>query len=87
MLGFESMDRFNVLFMANWEAFLENSPWKEDPFLVARLPVGICVQYGQNLPVCPRNADALRMEVDQFSDSRRWKRFRFVSMALATHIR
>jgi hypothetical protein len=70
-----------------WEEWIANSPWSDDPFLTDRLPVGVSVRYGQDIPICRSlQPNALQRELDQWDTDRIWRRLRYLTFALATHI-
>lgn len=77
--------RFNRIFIKEWCDWISKSPWAGDEFLVGRLPVGVSVRFGQDLTVCAPGTG--EQQCNAWNRQRLWKKLRYVSVALATHIR
>jgi hypothetical protein len=81
------MTELDAIVKQYWRTWILNDecPWRHDLFLAGRMPVAVSVRYGQNIPICePGKHDE---ELQMWEQSRRWGMLRFVSIALATHIR
>lgn len=87
-LTLETMRRFSRHFGDLWRNWIQDSPWADDTFLSQRSPVGVAVRYGQNIPVCVSQIPGhILQEEQQWEEQRIWNRMKFMSFALATHIR
>jgi hypothetical protein len=80
------MVELNSVFSRSWHDWFHNSPWVDDVFLANRVPVALSIRYGQDLSILCR-PDGLRMERTAWNKHRLWGDLRYVSVALATHIR
>ncbi|KAI6040027.1 hypothetical protein EDC04DRAFT_2602772 [Pisolithus marmoratus] len=51
-LRLNDMKAFHGHFINSWAEWVRKAPasWKQDGFLVENMPVGVCLQYGQNQP-------------------------------------
>ncbi|KAI6038227.1 hypothetical protein EDC04DRAFT_2604217 [Pisolithus marmoratus] len=52
-LRLNDMKAFHRHFINSWAEWVRKAPasWKQDGFLVENMPVGVCLQYGQNQPI------------------------------------
>ncbi|KAI5996096.1 hypothetical protein EDC04DRAFT_2612806 [Pisolithus marmoratus] len=52
-LRLNDMKAFHGHFINSWAEWVRKAPasWKQDGFLVENMPVGVCLQYGQNQPI------------------------------------
>ncbi|KAI6038225.1 hypothetical protein EDC04DRAFT_2604215 [Pisolithus marmoratus] len=52
-LSLNDMKAFHRHFINSWAEWVRKAPasWKQDGFLVENMPVGVCLQYGQNQPI------------------------------------
>jgi len=81
------MDRFNRIFVAKWEQWLDARALNTDPFLMTRTPVAVSLRYGQNIAVCTSgNPEERALEAEEWHAQRIWNRLRFFTFALATHV-
>jgi hypothetical protein len=67
-----------------WTSFVQNAPreWLSDEFLTSRVPISVSSRYGQNRAL---NFDDEAAEV--WERERDYSHIRYMSIALATHIR
>ena len=70
-----------------WSHFVDASPqsWKDDVFFRDHAPITVTCRYGQNQPICKPGEENVEMEA--FKNERLYRRVRFVTFALATHLR
>ena len=69
----------------HWSQWITNSIWKDDPFLIERVPVAMVAKYGQNIPIGV--PDRLQQEQNAFLEHRVWEHLRFVTFAIASNVR
>ncbi|KAI5993850.1 hypothetical protein EDC04DRAFT_2910694 [Pisolithus marmoratus] len=85
-LRLNDMKAFHGHFINSWAEWVRKAPasWKQDGFLVENMPVGVCLQYGQNQPIMV--SQALEEERTNWSRDRDFRYIRQISFSLATHI-
>jgi hypothetical protein len=84
-MNLRQAEQFNTLFIDHWMTWLEGSPWKDDPILTDRFPVALSVKYGQNIPICVSGEE--ENERTYLLRQRKWGCCRFVTFAIASHVR
>ncbi|KAI6038204.1 hypothetical protein EDC04DRAFT_2896712 [Pisolithus marmoratus] len=85
-LRLNDMKAFHRHFINSWAEWVRKAPasWKQDGFLVENMPVGVCLQYGQNQPIMV--SQAVEEERTNWSRDRNFRYIRQISFSLATHI-
>ena len=86
-LRLEDLLKFNEAIKDGWQEWIENAPpdYTGDGFFLTRAPISISSRYGQN--------QGIGFEVNRFTQKGLWSKerdyskIRYVSFALATHIR
>ncbi|KAI6019067.1 hypothetical protein EDC04DRAFT_2607641 [Pisolithus marmoratus] len=79
-LRLNNMKAFHPHFINSWAEWVRKVPasWKQDGFLVENMPVGVCLQYGQNQPIMVSQAleeERMNWSRDQnfsYLDMQRW---------------
>ena len=71
----------------DWTEWVEEAPsaWKEDGFLLKHVPITVTSRYGQDQPICA--LDSRDNEARNWHEERDYRKIRFVSVGLATHVR
>ncbi|KAI6035841.1 hypothetical protein EDC04DRAFT_2897621 [Pisolithus marmoratus] len=85
-LRLNDMKAFHRHFINSWAEWVRKVPasWKQDGFLVENMPVGVCLQYGQNQPITV--SQAVEEERMNWSRDRNFRYIRQISFSLAMHI-
>ena len=86
-LRLEDLRKFNDAIKDGWREWIQNAPpdYTDDGFFLTRKPISISSRYGQN--------QRIGVEVNRFTQKALWSKerdysqIRYVSFALATHIR
>ena len=86
-LRLEDLRKFNEAIKDGWQDWIRNAPpdYTEDGFFLSRTPISISSRYGQN--------QGIGVEANRFTQKALWSKerdyskIRYVSFALATHIR
>ncbi|KAG2029472.1 hypothetical protein BDR03DRAFT_987731 [Suillus americanus] len=75
--------------VSDWDEWVAAAPrsWKEDGWLLSRMPVAITCRYGQNQPIANLNARANTEEGKIWNTERSYTNIRYVSIAIATDIK
>ena len=86
-LNIEEVKKLDEVMREEWQNFVDAAPpsWKEDGFIVDHVPIAVTCRYGQNQPICKPGEE--RDEARAFRNERMYGRVRFVTVALATHLR
>ena len=82
----DDMERLHVAWsQESWRVFVRNAPasWRSEDIMGQSIPIFILISYGQDMSL-DMGDETFR---DYFKRSRRWTALRYVSFALATHIR
>ncbi|KAG2335701.1 hypothetical protein BDR05DRAFT_953879 [Suillus weaverae] len=83
-------DLFNLhnTIVSDWDEWVAAAPrsWKEDGWLLSRVPVAVACRYGQNQPIANLNARANTEEAKIWNKERSYTNIRYVSVAIATDI-
>lgn len=71
----------------DWTKWVEDAPaaWKEDGFLLDHIPITVASRFGQDQPICAMSSRD--DEADNWNQERDYRKIRFVSVGLATHVR
>lgn len=79
--------KLNEFIVDEWQNWVASAPniWKDDEFLRKSMPIAVTSRYGQNQPIC--QAALRQQEENDWQGERRYDRLRYVTMALATHVR
>lgn len=87
-LNLVMMKDFNVQIKRDYHRWVAAAPddWKSDDFLTGRVPVAVTSRYGQNQPLGMLNTDETE-EGDNWEHDRQFSHIRYISIALATHLR
>ncbi|KAI6038248.1 hypothetical protein EDC04DRAFT_2896647 [Pisolithus marmoratus] len=85
-LRLNDMKAFHGHFMNSWVEWVRKVPasWKQDGFLMENMPVGVCLQYGQNQPIMV--SQAVEEERTNWSRDRNFRYIQQISFSLAMHI-
>ncbi|KAI6038317.1 hypothetical protein EDC04DRAFT_3023552 [Pisolithus marmoratus] len=85
-LRLNDMKAFHGHFMNNWVEWVRKVPasWKQDGFLMENMPVGVCLQYGQNQPIMV--SQAVEEERTNWSRDHDFRHIQQISFSLAMHI-
>ncbi len=85
LMNLREAKRFHETFRTSWRHWLESSPWKDDPMLMRRVPVALAVKYGQNIPIAVLGQE--EAERREMNEQRDWLNHRFITYAIASHVR
>jgi hypothetical protein len=71
--------------LESWREFVQNAPvsWRSEDLMGQMMPIFILIGYGQDMSL-DMDDETFR---DYFDRGHRWTAYRYVSFALATHIR
>jgi hypothetical protein len=73
--------------LESWREFVKNAPpeWKTDGIITTSMPIFILLSYGQDLSLNVWDEPSHTMSY--FETGWRWENMRYVSLALASHLR
>jgi hypothetical protein len=73
--------------LESWRKFVREAPpeWKTSGILMTHLPIFIQLSYGQDMELDVSENSSVTEEY--FANACRWEELRYVSFALATHVR
>jgi hypothetical protein len=82
------MKRLDRMIIRSYEAWVEAAPddYKSDLFLQSRIPVAVTSRFGQNQEFAS-SVDLWAEELDNWARDRDYGRIKYMTIALATHIR
>jgi hypothetical protein len=82
------MKRLDRMIVRAYETWVEDAPedYKSDVMWQGRIPVAVTSRFGQNQELAS-SVDLRAEEIDNWARDRDYTRIRYITIALATHIR
>jgi hypothetical protein len=86
-LKLEDLRKFNAEIQDGWDEWIHSAPedYTEDGFFLSRTPISVSSRYGQNQPIAVE--DNRYTQKALWTGERDYNKIRYVSFAVATHIR